>query len=164
MDSEYLKELKSDEDEYFNNVPSIVPNNEINNINPDEEVNLHDAINGNFEVINEGIATPPITRKALMPKTPVKKSKYVSRINEDGSITLQKKRVRRVLAFESPKKIYSNKKDNFPSLKIFHENAEKMKINNIREMTPEEKALHFSMEPQPIRPSNNWAPHRFNSY
>ena len=32
MDSEYLKELKSDEDEYFNNVPSIVPNNEINNI------------------------------------------------------------------------------------------------------------------------------------
>ena len=79
-------------------------------------------------------------------------------------ITFQKKRVRRVLAFESPKKIYSNKKDNFPSLKIFHENAEKMKINNIREMTPEEKALHFSMEPQPIRPSNNWAPHRFNSY
>ena len=95
-----------------------------------------------------------------MPKTPVKKIKYKTTRNKDGSITLHRERVRKVLAYESPKKLYPNKKNNYPSLKLFHKSAEEMKINNIREMTPEERYLHFSMEPKPIKPSNKWAPHK----
>ena len=153
--------LESDEDEYLNNLPN-------NNIVDDTlDNNIDNNINNNIiqqiqeEILDEGIVTPPITRKVLMPKAPVKKRKYKTIRNKDGSITLHRERVRRVLSFESPKKIYPNKKDNYPSLKLFHKSAEQMKINNIREMTPAERALHFSMEPQPVRRSSKWAPHKF---
>ena len=162
--------LESDEDEYLNNLLDNNPdNNPDNNIVDDTlDNNIDNNINNNIiqqiqeEILNEGIITPPITRKVLMPKAPVKKKrKYKTIRNKDGSITLHRERVRRVLSFESPKKIYPNKKDNYPSLKLFHKSAEQMKINNIREMTPAERALHFSMEPQPVRRSSKWAPHKF---
>tara|TARA_B100000902_G_scaffold294560_3_gene281264 strand:- start:3541 stop:4059 length:519 start_codon:yes stop_codon:yes gene_type:complete len=161
--------LESDEDEYLNNLLDNNPdNNPDNNIVDDTlDNNIDNNINNNIiqqiqeEILNEGIITPPITRKVLMPKAPVKKRKYKTIRNKDGSITLHRERVRRVLSFESPKKIYPNKKDNYPSLKLFHKSAEQMKINNIREMTPAERALHFSMEPQPVRRSSKWAPHKF---
>ena len=143
--------LEANEDEYLNDLD--------NNDNNDNNNN-----NNQYEILNQGVVTPPISRKVLMPKTPRKKLQYITRVNGDGSMTLHRKRVRRVLAFESPKREYkiSKNKDNYyPSLKNFHESMENMKNNNRYEMTNEERSNHFSMEPQPIGRSTRWAPHKF---
>ena len=158
--------LNTTEDEYLNFFQETDDKNTNNNI----DNNINNTIDNNIdiiqeiqeEILNEGIITPPLTRKFSMPKPPVKKSQYITRVNNDGSITLSRKRVRKVLTFESPRKIFNkNNNNSYPSLKIFRENADKIKNNHRSKMSNEEKSNLFSMEPQPVGPSKKWAPNNF---